>query len=194
MRVMLDECMTTRASRLVVDALKLHKPPIEAHFLEDYLGAKGSLDTDWTQTLADEGGWCVITCDYRNPRGAKARSKGPPLHLILPSRKVTGFFFGGKIAGVSGFEKARAVIYTFPDIWQHAQKAPAGSRFKIVRSGAGYRFEPWPFAETLPTLSPTALPPPSELFPPSVLPSKSSPAPFHPSKPPTSTKPPQPGS
>src|SRR5690348_11614057 len=120
MRIMLDECMTTKASRLVVDALKFHKPPVEAWYLEDYLGQKGALDIDWTQQLSIDGDWCVITCDHLNPRGSKAKSKGPPLNLILPARKITGFFFGGKMAAASGFEKARAMIFTFPEIWSRA--------------------------------------------------------------------------
>lgn len=164
MRVMLDECMTTRASRLLVEALKLHKPPVEAHFLEDYLGAKGLLDADWTSQLAQEGDWCVITCDYLHPRGSKAKAKGPPLHLILPSRRITGFFFAGKIAALSAFEKMRAVIYTFPEIWTHATDARAGSRFKIVRSGQGYRFDKWPLTVTLPVL-PSAPPQPPSSHP-----------------------------
>jgi hypothetical protein len=151
MRLMLDECMTLRASRLLVTALQLHKPLIESHFLDDYLG-KGALDPDWTKLLAEEGNWCVATCDHRNPRGKKAKAKGPPLQLILPARKITGFFLGGQIASLSGFEKARAILYVFPELWQQAQTAPPGSRFKVLMHGSGYRMIPWPVTSTLPLL------------------------------------------
>jgi PIN like domain len=150
MRVMLDECMTLRASRILIAALAIHKPPIEAHFLVDYLRTQGALDVDWAEQLQAEGDWCVITCDYRTPRGQKARAKGPPLHLILPHRKITGFFLGGKIATFSGFEKARAVIYTFPELWQKAQIAEPGSRFKVTRTGTGYKLSDWPQISSLP--------------------------------------------
>lgn len=102
MKVMLDECMTLRASRLVIDALQLHKPPIHAIFLEEYLGQKGGLDVDWTKLLMEEGGWCVVTCDNGKAKGAKARLRGPPLHLILPARRITGFFLAGKMASRPG--------------------------------------------------------------------------------------------
>jgi hypothetical protein len=153
MKVMLDECMSPRASRVIVDALKIHKPPVEAHLLEDYLNAKGALDSDWAERLGNEGGWCVITSDYRIPRGQAARSKGPPLHLILPARKITGFFLGGKIASSSGFEKARSVIYTWPEIWQNALSAAPGTRFRITRNGLGYKLGPWPTTAHLPPSS-----------------------------------------
>jgi hypothetical protein len=150
-----------RASRLVIDALKLHKPPIYAVFLEDFLGAKGGLDVDWTKVLMEEGGWCVITADNGMARGRKAGLRGPPLHLILPARRIPGFFLAGKMASRPGFDKARAVIYTWPEILRRAVAAKEGERFKIYPSGAdGYRVEPWPLRESLKIIpSPTASPP-----------------------------------
>jgi len=150
MKVMLDECLSLRASRVIVDALQIHKPPVETHLLEDYLNTKGALDSDWAEHLEAEGGWCVITTDYRTPRGHVARSKGPPLHLILPARKITAFFLTGKIASMSGFEKARSVIYTWPEIWHHAQIASPGTRFRITRNGLGYMLAQWPTTTNLP--------------------------------------------
>jgi len=151
MKIMLDECMPPKASRLVVALLKLHKPPIEASFLADYMGKPGSADPDWANRLAHEGEWCVVTCDYKRPQGAKARAKGPPLHLILPSRKITAFFLGGKIAQADGFEKVRAVLYLLPEIWERATTAPIGTRFKILRKGAtAYQITPWPVRALLP--------------------------------------------
>jgi hypothetical protein len=152
MKVMFDECMGTKASRLLVEAFKLHKPPIESQFLEDYLHQKGTWDLDWSKLLADEGGWCVVTTDYQTPRGAKARLKGPPLHIILPARGITGFFLAGKIAQRTGFEKARVVFYVFPELWQRAQTAANGTRFRIVSTGNGYKMSEWPCKASLPIL------------------------------------------
>lgn len=152
MRFMLDECMTKRASYLLVEALKLHKPPIESYFLEDHFGAKGLHDGDWTKELEKEGGWSVITCDMGRIRGEKAKLKGPPLHLILPFRKITGFFLSGRMASRSGFEKARSVLYLFPQIHEMANTAVAGTRFKIVAHQLGYRMDIWPIKAALPDL------------------------------------------
>jgi hypothetical protein len=168
MKIMFDECMPPKASRLAAGLLALSKPPIKAHFLADYLGP-GLYDSDWTKRLADETNWCVVTCDYRNPTGSKAKAKGPPLHLILPSRQITGFFLGGKIAQASGFEKIRAVLYLLPDIWEKATLGPNGGRFKILKSGHGYKIAPWPPTVLLPSF-PIASPPPSSLFPPAASP------------------------
>jgi len=103
MRIMLDECIAPRASRLLIDALKLHRPPYEAQFLVDFMGAQGAHDVDWTKILAEQGDWIVITADSGKARGEKAKLKGPPLHLVLPHRKITGFFLAGKMAQRSGF-------------------------------------------------------------------------------------------
>jgi hypothetical protein len=141
---MLDECMTLRASNLVINALALHKPPIEAFFLENYLGAKGVLDPDWAESLAEDGDWRVITCDSQKPRGEKAKLKGPPLHLILPAKKITGFFLGGSIPNRPGFEKFRAVVCVWPQVLKVATDASPGTRFKITAHGDNYRIEEWP--------------------------------------------------
>ena len=47
MKVMLDECLTLRAPRLLIDALAIHRPPIEAHFLVQYLKKQGTLDAEF---------------------------------------------------------------------------------------------------------------------------------------------------
>ncbi|HVT90597.1 MAG TPA: hypothetical protein VHD56_17210 [Tepidisphaeraceae bacterium] len=170
MKLMIDECMGAKASRLVAGLLGLHKPePIEAHFLTDYIGSSGTFDCDWSARLAQEGNWCVISCDYKKPTGQKAKSKGPPLHLILPNRKIIGFFLAGKMAQLSGFEKARATICVFPELWNLANNAAPGSRFKILPNGNGYKLSPWPLKAGLPSSLPDVAPPPSVLQPPSSL-------------------------
>lgn len=126
------------------------------------LNPSGITDDDFS--YADNVG--NKTVHVQQPRGAKAKSKGPPLQLILPARQITGFFLGGKIASLSGFEKARSVIYTFPEIRQAAQTAAPGTRFKIVRSGSGYRVSEWPLAIALPSVLTSVSLPQSSLFPP----------------------------
>jgi hypothetical protein len=170
---MLDECVTKRASHLIIDAMELykHEPPIQAEFLEEHFSrdgspiGKGAWDVDWARTLEEEGDWSVITCDSQQPRGERARLKGPPLHLILPARHITGFFMSAKVASYSGFEKFRAVIYLFPKIVEKLA-CPHGTRFKIIATakGSGYEMMEWPPTETLPVL-PTSPRPPSSQSP-----------------------------
>src|SRR5579859_553346 len=130
MKIMLDECMPSKASHLLVDLLKLSKVSVSAHYLETYLG-KGSLDKDWAKLLAAEGGWSVVTCDNGRARGERTKLKGPPLQLILPARGITGFFLSAKMSQASGFEKVRAVIYLMPEIIERANQTPTGERYKI---------------------------------------------------------------
>jgi hypothetical protein len=153
MRIMLDECIAPRASRVLIDILKLHKPPLEARFLVDHVGAQGALDYSWTKELEEQGDWIVITSDNGRSRGERSRLKGPPLHLVLPARKITGFFMAGRMAQRCGFDKARCVIYAWPDILAYAESAPKGERFKIapVDAGKGYCVYPWPLTGSLPT-------------------------------------------
>jgi hypothetical protein len=175
---MLDECLTLRASHLIIRALELHKPPIHAEFLEEHFrtdGAtigKGAWDVDWAKTLEEGGDWSVITCDSKRPKGERAKLKGPPLHLILPSRRITGFFMGGKMPNFPGFEKFRAVIYLFPQIHERILSCPAGSRFRIHPTNSrGYEILDWPLKETLhaltvsPPQSPSQLPSPEPPLP-----------------------------
>jgi hypothetical protein len=164
-KIMLDECLTLRASHLVIDAMKLYKTadgrPIQVEFLEEHFRSdgspigKGAWDVDWARILAEEGEWSVITCDSRKPRGERAKLKGPPLHLILPKRKITGFFMSGKTASYPGFEKFRAVIYLFPQILDglNTQAYSPGTRFRIrATTGRGYELSRWPLTEVLPDL------------------------------------------
>lgn len=179
---MLDECMPPKASRLFAGMLQLNKPPIEAVILQEYLGQKGALDCDWAKLLQEEGGWYVITADNGKAKGAKAKLKGPPLHLILPARGITGFYLAGKMSQRSGFEKIRAVIYTLPDLLLRAGLAPPGTRYKIKPSGHGYSVSEWPLTSALPPhlLTPTASPPPSSRSPPASSASASPPGPSPP--------------
>ncbi len=162
---MLDECLTLRASHLIIDALRLYKcePPIQVEFLEEHFKpdgtqiGKGAWDVDWTKILAEEGGWSVITCDSGRSRGERARLKGPPLQLILPARRITGFFMSGAMSSYSGFEKFRAVIYLFPQIVKilSTHDYPMGTRFKIraTASRQGYEIAEWPLTDSLADLS-----------------------------------------
>lgn len=156
MKIMIDECVAPKSARLFIKALELHKPPMEAYFLEDWARAldgnqsgdklplRGALDSDWSAILQQQGDWAVVSCDNGKARGEVARTKGPPLHLILPARKITGFFLGGTISSRSGFEKIRAIYCVFPEIIEAYDKSTPGTRYKIMAHGSGYRLATWP--------------------------------------------------
>lgn len=165
-KVMLDECMGCQGSRLAASLFELHKPPVHAEWLNDFLGRQGSLDVDWTQIIQSQGGWIVVSCDKGKQRGEKARLKGPPLHLICPARKITAFFLGGKASNRSGFHKATEGISLWPAMVERYNTAEPGTRFRIRRTTNGLTLAQWPLAanEVLPDLS-NEPPPPSSLFP-----------------------------
>ena len=143
-KVMFDENMGKQASGLLSSLLALHRPPVTSAWLNTYLQREGALDSDWVTRLADEGGWVIVSCDAGRARGGRASLRGPPLHLIAPARGVTAFILAGKIANASGFEKARAVICIWSQLLEQSGTAEPGTRFRITRSGHGYRFAHWP--------------------------------------------------
>ena len=157
MKVMLDECITKKCAHVVIDYLSLLWPPIEAHFLIDFMGKQGARDCEWPLLCNPSEEWMVITqdCGKAPPR---IHAKGPPLHLILPRRKITAFFLsGGTIVNATGFERARIIISKLPEMLERARNGPSGIRYRVRRSGAGFVVDEWPL--TAPSSAP--LPPPS---------------------------------
>jgi hypothetical protein len=133
---MLDECITQKCARIVAEYIKLNHEVSEAHFLCDYLGDQGALDCDWTELLKPPEEWIVISSDCGRS-GPRIHAKGPPLPIILPQKKITGFFLGGKtLTQGTGELKTRAIISKAKEILRHAESASPGQRFKIRMSGS----------------------------------------------------------
>jgi hypothetical protein len=142
-KVMLDECVTKHCARVVIEYLKLQNPPVESHFLLDFMGTQGALDCDWTTKLVPPEDWIVLSSDAGRS-GPRIHAKGPPLHLILPRRKITAFFLRGKsLIHVPGHERARIIISKLPNILELAETASPGQRFTISRSGSGFHINRW---------------------------------------------------
>lgn len=137
MKILADECIGPKTTRIAADLLARAKPnPITlVHWLDKFTKEE-KRDDKWAEILASDGGWIVLTKDT----GQKKR--GPPLQLILPRKKVTGIFFTRGRAQASGFEALRAVIWLIHDI-EAALSEPAGTRFKIYVEGRGYSLQRW---------------------------------------------------
>lgn len=141
---MLDECVTKKCAHTISEFLNLSHPPIESHFLVTYMGRHGSHDCDWTLTLTPPEEWIVISSDAGRS-GPRIHAKGPPLHLILPRRKITSFFLRGKtLTQVTGVERARVVITKLPTMLRMAESATPGTRHTVSRSGEGFVVREWP--------------------------------------------------
>lgn len=147
MKVMLDECITQKCSHTIIEYLKLLNPPVEAHFLVDFLGKQGALDGDWSKLLTPPTDWLVISGDSGRG-GPRIHAKGPPLHLILPQRQIVGFYLSGKsLTQCGGAERARIIISKLPDIARLFPKATPGQRFRIKRtSPTAVAIEEWPLS------------------------------------------------
>ena len=154
---MLDDCITKKCAHVIIEFLKLHPQTVsEAHFLIDFIGKQGSLDVDWTTLLVPPEGWIVITGDSGSS-SPRVHVKGPPLHLILPKRGITGFFLCGKsLTQIGGEERARVIISKVPDIVNKAIRARGGERYKMTRQGSAVQIKPWPMPTSV---SPNASPP-----------------------------------
>jgi len=168
LKVMLDECITKKCAYAIIEFLKLHKPPVEAFFLLDFVKKQGVLDVDWSALLTPPSEWIVITGDS-GASSPRIHAKGPPLQLILPDRGICGFYLCGKsLTQATGEERARIIISKIPDILNKSLRSNGGERYRMFRSGKGILIKPWPL-EQVPTVS-TASPLPASLSPPAASP------------------------
>jgi len=88
--------------------------------------------------------WIVITADA-GKTGPKIHAKGPPLHLILPNKRIRAFFLSGKrLTQISGQERAIAIISRMPDMLAAARQSPEHMRYKVIRRHNAIVVEPWP--------------------------------------------------
>jgi len=98
---MFDECFTPNGAAVIGQFLSLYDPPIESCFLVDYLNRQGALDEDWGPILRGSD-WIVVSRDRGQSR--KLKSKGAPLHIVLPRANVTGIFLSGGLGNASRFK------------------------------------------------------------------------------------------
>jgi hypothetical protein len=147
---MLDECITKKCAHAIIEYLRLYKPPVEAHFLLDFVKEQGQLDVEWSTLLVPSNEWIVVTGDSGSS-GPRIHAKGPPLHLILPQRGICGFYLTGKgLTQNTGEERARLIISKMPDIISKACRSRGGERYKVVQSAKGIIIKPWPLRHASP--------------------------------------------
>jgi hypothetical protein len=142
---MLDECLTVGPSQVLISYFALEHPPVEAAFVVDYFGQEGEKDRHWSDVLASQGGWFVISGD--RDKGRKPAHKrlvdGPPLHKILPGKGITAVYISGAIQQAPGTEKVRAITSLWPEIKAFFESAPPGSRKQITKHGGGFILRDW---------------------------------------------------
>ncbi len=142
LKIILDECFGPSAAGAIIGFLQAYTPPVEAGYLPSIRSETDRLDVDWTRGAASN--WIVVSVESGNAKQKKSHILGPPLHLILPAREITGIFMTGKLSQEYPPEKARAAIWAMPEILEQARRAKRGTRFKIRRNNQGFEFSEWP--------------------------------------------------
>ena len=109
----------------------------EAAFSVRYFKRRSGVK-DWEiAKVAQLEGWCVITADRdrrRKPR-RKRLADGPPLHKILPPKKVSAVYLSGAIQCSDTIEKIRAIISVLHKIKEFFKEAEPGSSALLHKDG-----------------------------------------------------------
>lgn len=126
LKLFFDNCIGPPISKAIGELLKFHSESTSVKHIRDYFIDSIS-DDNWIPQIAAEK-WVVITADKAKRYG------GPKLPSICKKYKVTHILISGKLHNAPQFEKARAIIYLFPQIIE-AFKQPAGTRFSMRYTG-----------------------------------------------------------
>jgi hypothetical protein len=112
-------------------------------------------DDEWIPRIASEG-WIVITADRGNVGRRKTGRKLPELCVEF---KVTHVLVSPRIGQMSGFDKARHIVNTWPQMLALAD-APRGSRFRMRMNNKGTAavIERWETPRNSDTAAPDPIP------------------------------------
>jgi hypothetical protein len=124
MRFFLDNCLAVRHARALNEMVKPH------HTFE-HLQDKFSADTkdeEWIRALGREGGWIVISGDYRIGKSAHERR-------AWHESGLTVFFLSKGWTDTLPLQQHSKLALVLDDIVAHAERARSGSGFTISLNG-----------------------------------------------------------
>jgi PIN like domain len=124
MRFFLDNCLAVRHARALHELLK---PEHECEHLQNYFPA-ATKDVTWITKLGEEGGWIVISGDYRIGKNPHEKAAWHKSGLMV-------FFLAKGWMNIPFKEQHSKLWRIFDDIIEHAQKAKPGTGFMISIGG-----------------------------------------------------------
>ena len=124
MRFFLDNCLAIRHARALNEMVK---PEHQFIHLQDKFG-HDSKDEDWIRRLGQEGGWVIISGDYRIGKSAHERR-------AWHESGLTAFFLSKGWTNISSLQQHSKLAAILNDIIDTALKASPGSGFLIAMNG-----------------------------------------------------------
>ena len=121
-RILFDENLGKPLVAAIAGLVRFSRDECDICHLIDFVGREGEKDEAWIPRLKADG-WLVITAD-------RGKSGGSKLPQICRKERVTHVLISGKLHNRPQFEKARAILVTWPDIL-NASSGTQGARFRI---------------------------------------------------------------
>jgi hypothetical protein len=131
MRFFLDNCLAVRHARALNEMVK---PEHSFAHLQDKF-PPGTKDEEWIRSLGREGGWVVISGDYRIGKNAHERQ-------AWHESRLTVFFLKKGWTNIPPLQQHAKLALILDDIVDHARSAPAGSGFSVALNGKIQRVYP----------------------------------------------------
>jgi predicted nuclease of predicted toxin-antitoxin system len=124
MRFFLDNCLAIRHARALHEMVK---PDHSFTHLQDKF-RPDTKDEDWIRALGREGGWVVISGDYRIGKSAHERR-------AWHESGLTVFFLSKGWTNIPPLQQHSKLALILDDILEHAQRAKPGSGFTVSVHG-----------------------------------------------------------
>ena len=124
MRFFLDNCLAIRHARALHEMVR---PDHSFTHLQDKFAAD-TKDEDWIRALGGEGGWIVVSGDYRIGKSAHERR-------AWRESELTVFFLSKGWTNIPPLQQHSKLALILDDIIEQAQRARPGSGFAVSLSG-----------------------------------------------------------
>ncbi len=126
MKFFLDNCLSPKLAR----ALHALSEPLHSisHLQEKF--PEGAKDVEWLGTLGREGGWVVISADYRIAKNPQSRG-------AWKQSGLTAFFFKKGWASQKAWDQAWRMVRRWPDILHTAEKMAPGLGYWVPVNPTG---------------------------------------------------------